>query len=168
MAECLVRLSHEKYLTVCGEIEKTVAAIYEYWSNCAEFDEVAQELWKLMRSEELDHFSQIEMLKRLTRGETIGDHALSDEHVLKLADHARNCLRDIKERPLTLQEALSMAISLEDTFMEFHAKQAFVCMDKNLEKMFGNLSRNDMEHADRLKEVYRQRFGSEPPICAPM
>lgn len=160
------KLSINRYLTICGEIEKTVALIYDYWSGIPGFDRDLKKLWVEMRDEEMDHFAQVELLRRLARGNEIGRRTLDDDNIKELAEFAKTCLDQVKKGWRSDREALLLAIHLENIFMKFHATQAFVCDQSGMAKMFNNLAANDHAHGERLRQIYLQRFCTEPPQYA--
>jgi len=149
-------LSTDKYLTLCGQIEKHVADIYGHWSIASDHDAPVKELWKQMQDEENVHYSQIEILRRMVRGCEFGTHTVSDDEILQLAEHAEQTLEFVVNNDLSMPSALSLAIKLEDKFAKFHANQAFNCEDQSLAKMFNHLSRNDQEHAERLQTALQE------------
>ena len=160
----VAKFSTNKHLTICGKIELTMAAIYKHWSRESDHDPELKALWNRMMNEEEEHYQQVELLRRLNRGNDIGRKILTDGQIERFLMYAEECLRQVLGKVTSEHDALLLAIHLEDTFMEFHASEIFRCEDEQVGSMFRVLSKNDEEHLEILKETYRERYPSDPQV----
>lgn len=147
-------LSFDKYLMLCGQIEKTVAQVYAHLSQSPEFDARTKKLWLEMKLEEDDHYAQIEMLRPLQRHADAEMKTVENGEAMEVLDYAKSVLKKISNPSLPKDVSLTLTLELEDVCKDFHASQARQLEDPRLERLFANLSSQDKLHADRLKEVF--------------
>lgn len=160
----MTNLSTARYLSACMQIEQNLGAIYRSWSQSLLFDEDLRALWKQMESEEYDHASQIDMLRRLVLGADVGGCTIDDQRVLAMVEYTRSCLAGEQNCATSVQDALNMALQLEDQFRDFHVLQAIDIKDPALRKLFSNLSRDDESHWRRIRDA-RGRSSDGQNVC---
>ncbi len=147
-----------RYLNICAEIEETVGQIYEAMAEKLPEEETLAALWRQMARDERDHAGQIRFALRLPARHVFENQDFPEEKVEVLLTRARNILHLIKERPLSVREALRLALGLEGEFLCTHVAGA-AFKDESLKKMMQALARADEGHLGLLRQYVREVLG---------
>lgn len=151
-----------RYLNICAEIEETVGQIYQAMAEKMPEDDRLATLWRQMARDERDHAGQIRFALRLPAGHVFERQDFPEEKVEVLLTRARNILQLVKERPLSVREAVRLALGLEGEFLSAHiAGVSF--KDESLKKMMQALARADEAHLGLLRQYAREVLG-EPEL----
>lgn len=153
-----------RYLNICAEIEETVGQIYEAMAEKLAEDDRLSTLWRQMACDERDHAGQIRFALRLPVLHVFEDQDFPEEKAEVLLTRARNILRLVKDRPLSVREALRLAHGLEGEFLCAHVTGA-AFKDESLKKMMQALARADEAHLGLLRQYAREVLG-EPDLAS--
>jgi hypothetical protein len=115
------------------------------------------EFWKALHEEELRHISFLvnaDIFEAL--GEQAGQLPLPAEALVERAlSIARNALEQLRKRAVTLEEALGMAVKLEDSVVEGFVGDAL--NDDGQGSPFIMLLNDTRTHADMLRNLMRRK-----------
>lgn len=151
-----------RYLNICAEIEETVGQIYEAMADKLPKEERLSDIWRQMARDERDHAGQIRFALRLPARHVFEVQDFPEEKVEVLLNRARNILQLVKERPLTVREAVRLALGLEGEFLNAHIVGASF-KEESLKKMMQALARADEAHLGLLRQYAREVLG-EPEL----
>jgi len=138
----------------CVEVEQAMAELYRLY-----MDRYPEEsaVWSTLYEEELKHIAFLvnaDIFDAL--GEQVGQLPLPSEALVERAlSMARNSLEQLRKRAVTLEEALGMAVGLEDSVVE-----QFVGDTMNNDGQgtpFIMLLDDTRSHADMLRAVMRRK-----------
>lgn len=140
-------------LRICAEIEEECAGIFWYFSGLFGHDERIAALWHNAAREEENHSSQFKLAQRLrgTGMSLIKMNADKAEHTLK---YIKSINESVRKSPTSLNEALRLAIHLEERLSKFHASELVEFSDERLCKLFTSMKTFDRKHMELLKREY--------------
>lgn len=153
MKESGEELSDQVVLDICERIELVAAEFYHYYADLFGDDADIVELWSKTAADEENHARQFELARKLRRGLVEGlkvDRVMAD----KALELISSVLKNVREHPPTLVDALHLAIRLEEHLSRFHMDCVAVYCDESSRKMFQAMMAADNGHIQRLKTVY--------------
>lgn len=160
------KLSIDRYLAACIQIEEMAAEIYRLWSNSPGKDRSLQAYWRMMEQEELAHARQIEQLRRLTHIVEIGAHTQIDGSVLNMVEYARSCVVRITFCQMPTRVALFLAIRMKERCAHFYETQSLALLDERVGKVFRKLARDDHDQSRQLQQLYEDHCEVETAQAA--
>jgi hypothetical protein len=138
----------------CVEVEQAMAELYRVFME--RFPDETY-LWKTLHEEELKHIAFLvnaDIFDSL--GEQAGQLQLPSEALVERAlSMAMNSLEQLKKRAVTLEEALGMAVQLEDSVVEEFADTAV--NNGGQQSAFIMLLNDTRSHADMLRDLMRRK-----------
>lgn len=140
-------------LRICAEIEEECAGIYWYFSGLFGHDERITALWHNAAREEENHSSQFKLAQRL-RGTGMSSIKMDADKAKRTLEYMRSINESVRNSPTSLNDALRMAIHLEERLSEFHASELVEFSDEKLCKLFASMKAFDRKHIELLKSEY--------------
>jgi rubrerythrin len=138
-------------LKTCIEVEERVGEIYQQLVNHPEADAELREIWREMADDEVRHAQRIRLVGERFEAAGVITCSLSGESVQALLKRANEIFQDARNGKLTLDEAISATVELEDAFLAVHLGFAASGNQPDLQTMFKTLAEADREHTMRLK-----------------
>ncbi|MDR3581622.1 MAG: rubrerythrin [Oryzomonas sp.] len=142
-------------LRICAEIEEECAGIYWYFSGLFGHDERIAALWHKTAREEENHSSQFKLAQRLQGSgmSAVNTDADKASHIL---GRIKSINVSVKNSPLSLHDALKLAIDIEERLSEFHASELVEFSDEKICELFASMKECDREHTEMLKREYAE------------
>ena len=139
-------------LTDCHKVEHLASRIYERLAANGNYSGAVRDALRNLAAEELDHARQIEAALQLPE-EGLG--AVSRIAWVKVDEARRlaeSMLQDVTSRPLSEEEALRLAVTIENEFLKVHLDNALHFFDQRIATLFEGLARADQGHLDALRD----------------
>jgi hypothetical protein len=154
----MVKEYQKTMLSLYIDLELKLAELYNTFA-----DKFPQEtsFFKARHEEELKHAQWIEYLKDKVEQDDVLFHEDSTRtYTLKaFLTHAQKVLDDAKENRLTLLTAISLAASMEDSYIERKAFEHFQADSTELQGVLKRLKKETEVHATELKKL-RLKYSS--------
>ncbi|WP_298036868.1 ferritin family protein [uncultured Desulfuromonas sp.] len=151
------------FLQKCVSIEETVAAIYRGFLETVPCDEELKTIWLRMAGEEDDHAAQIRLALRLPIKEAFRGQKVSMAQMEQLLNRARSILEGVRSSPPRVEDALRIAMKLEQDFLHVHIESAAEFAEDSLRRMFAALGQEDEKHKVALEGYFRKHFARKNP-----
>ncbi len=142
-------------------MERCLAELYGSWADVFADDPEAAFIFFKMSTEEKGHANLVDYQRRF---------AQQNPDVVREVDIDLTDIRSAVERVKTFREenprpsldtALSLALTLEESAAETHCKNALRQANPGMERLLGSLGGEDRQHVARLKDfVARRREGA--------
>lgn len=146
-----------RLLSMCAEIEETIATIYRTLADSPDYPQELQQLWITMACDEDDHAQQLKLAARICNDKLLKEEKLSSQRVSFLLSEARRFLSRLQKGPVRADKALQLASLLEEHFLQIHLQAAASFIDPQNQKMFQALAKGDKEHVERLQRYIDSR-----------
>ncbi len=144
----------KRLVSKCVDVEHTMAELYQAFME--RFPEDAM-FWEDLHEEEMKHIAFLvnaDIFDAL--GDDIGQLPLPAEaYVERTLASARTALEQFRKRAVPLDEALSMALKLEESVVEAFVSEAME--SENNESPFATLLSDTRTHADKLRNLMRRK-----------
>ncbi|GFO69496.1 hypothetical protein GMLC_30750 [Geomonas limicola] len=144
----------------CAQIELKCAQVYQRFAQMhAEFPEI-QTLWFKTAREEEAHAAQFKMLAKLKRSDVVG-LSVNDTDTQAALEAMDRLLERMRTGYLDPEQALMLAIKLENQAGKFHSNSVVICRDPELKKLLDAMMGHDQDHESALvkalAEIKRRR-----------
>lgn len=150
------------YFSKCIAIERTIEAIYLYWSELDCYSPERREMWAKLSQDEEGHALDLEFASRLAAKNEIAAVNLDVSVLDKLQGHLNDLLVKIKKQPFTDAQAVKEAVDVEAQTMCVHARTALLFSDPELKRLFSVLGTYDKTHLADLAQAYSEHFDTQP------
>ena len=147
----------KKYLSLCIEIEETVARTYRQMAKSAKLPNELKTLLQTMAEEEDDHAMQLRFALRFPAGAAMVDKPYDRTAAQNLLNRAKELYKKTCQHECDLNQAIETGIELEEDFCQAHIGNSMEFRDENLKKMFAALAQDDKIHSQKLLDA-RTRF----------
>lgn len=141
------------FLRDCCRIEELAGLIYQRLAGESAYAPEVRTLFNRLAGEELDHARQFDLLLQGTAPEIEGGKRISWERVDTALQLAEEMLASLDSRRLEEEEALRLAVRMEQEFIRVHVHNAVHFHNPRLAALFEELGRQDEAHLDRLRQV---------------
>jgi rubrerythrin len=148
-------ISDTQILDICCKIEETCADLYRYFSNIYADSPQISSLWEKTAKEEDSHAEHFRLAYRL-QGSGIQSLKTDINKATATLTMIQSIYETVQKSPPTLKEALQFAINLELTISEYHMNTLAAFEDKNLERLFSSMMKNDKDHVLMLENAYKK------------
>jgi rubrerythrin len=150
-------ISDTQILDICCKIEETCADLYRYFSKIYADAPQISALWEKTAKEEDSHAEHFRLASRL-QGYGIQTLKTDRNKATTILTKIQSIYENVQKSPPTLKDALLFAIKLELNISEYHMDTLAAFEDKNLERLFTSMMKNDKEHVPMLEKVYKELF----------
>lgn len=140
------------FLSECRKIEETAGRIYHLLAEEPAYAERVREVFRQLGQDERAHARNIDLVLQA------GDHQLDAyptlawEKLGEAADLAAQLLRRAERGGMDEETALRTAVDLEQEFVRVHVQNAVNLSNRKLAALFDQLSKEDEQHVDRLRQ----------------
>lgn len=150
------------FFSKCIDIERTIEAIYLYWSELDCYSPERREMWAKLSQDEEGHALDLEFASRLAAKNDIAAVSIDVSVLDKLQGHLNDLLVKIKKQPFTDAQAVKVAVDVEAQTMCVHARTALLFSDPELKRLFASLGTYDEKHLAGLTQAYNDHFSAQP------
>jgi rubrerythrin len=149
------------------DMERVLGRLYLWFSEIFAADPGAVALFYRMSLEEKAHASTIQYLKRVVRRDPklFQDVEVDFEEVQAICARASAILE--KSVTMTLEKALKLALSLEESSAEYHYRNAILYANPDLAALMKSLASADKQHLMGLRDFARA-MGYERLLAKPL
>lgn len=141
-------------MEICETIEISCSELYHYFSNLFRQEREMLLLWLKMAMEDENHAKQFALLSKLRRHNVIESlHVeLVDAEVTLI--YVQSLIEKVRSQPPTLEEALRLAINLEQKLVKFQMENVVTFSDESCERSFLAMASAGNTHLEALQETY--------------
>ncbi|MDA8414226.1 MAG: hypothetical protein M0023_10630 [Desulfobacteraceae bacterium] len=152
-------ISEQLLLEKCREIELLCKELYDYFAELYAGNNEAARLWIKTADEEQNHAEQFTMALRLFRRLPCLV-TVDPQRVDSIISQLKTVIRKVKQDPPVLQDALCLAIKMENYLTELHLGCVALFVDKSLNDLFSAMMASDDEHIASLQAAYDRLAGN--------
>ena len=156
-------MTGSEYIRQMVEVELLVGELYEYFSVKFRDTDRAEEFWKRLAVEEKEHAAKL--MEPLPESVTDQLTELAPEDPLHLAAaliELQRMLKTSRDKPLTIQAAISLAFGIEFSLAEKHVLIRPASSDPRWSDLISDLIVADTAHVERIR-----LFGHEHQVYLP-
>jgi rubrerythrin len=150
-------VSETHILDICCKVEETCADLYRYFSRIYADSPQISVLWEKTAKEEDSHAEHFRLASRL-KGSGIQSLKSDMYNVAVLLKKIQTIYASVQKSPPPLKEALKFAIKLEESMADYHMDTIASFEDKDLERLFASMMKNDKDHIVMLEQAYKELF----------
>jgi len=136
----------------CAKIESLTAHIYQQMAGQSGFCDKVRETFARLAEDEREHAAQLEMVLQFPEEKLDMVKRISWEKVAEGLDKILAIGRDLESFASSEEDALKMAIDLENRFINIHLNNAVHFSEPRVAELFEHLGRGDEAHLCTLKE----------------
>ncbi len=152
----------KELLNTCAKIERAVSDLYFQFEQLYAATPQLSTLWHKTALEELSHEQQFLLASRLYSSQLTPDGSISVERLNKILDAVRGVHDKILQAPPSPEQALKLAISLEEQLVETHLKAVLCFDDQSVNRLFQAMMAADHEHVAALQKFLATGELTEP------
>lgn len=142
-------LSVRDFLDTCAQLEACVAELYYLFADQTAHNPELSALWRKSALEEENHRHQFIFAARLEKNTSI--KLLLDARQADLAlESLTNLISRVRQNPPEWQEALKLAIRMEEKLARFHSDTAITFADDSFNSLFKAMMAHDEQHVQSL------------------
>lgn len=142
----------QELLMLCARIERAVSDLYFLFQEIFADHPQSALLWQKTAQEELNHEQQFLMAARLYAGQLAPDASVDLERLQKVLQGVLTVIERSKTSRPSIEQALRLAINLEEQLVETHLKAVLRFNDESVNRLFKAMMAADQEHVEALKK----------------
>lgn len=146
-------------LHTCAEIEETLGKVYDIFADVYQDHHTISQIFKKTAQEERNHEYQIRLAIR-SFTPTIESMALTSAVAQEHLSLVRDLLEKLKHTLPGIEEALDLAIKLEDISARFHLDAAAHFSDPSSVRLFKAMMSADENHVAALEFALKELRGT--------
>lgn len=150
-------------LEVCRAIELARAQLFHFFADQFKGDRESLLLWLKTAMEEENHARLFTLVAKLRSHGIIESIRIDLEEAEAALKHVRSLLRKAKKNPPSHQEALLMAITLENRFHGIMVEEVITFAHDSYAKLFLPITRSDVRHLETLQQAYDRSVAQPLP-----
>lgn len=143
-------------LEVCMNVELACAELYHYFAELFKDDRPSLLLWLKTAMEEENHARLFTLVGKLRRNNIIESIHIELVEVEVSLLYVRSLIDKLKKSPPTKEEALRIALDLEEKLDRFMMGNVIKFVDKSYERSFLAITNSDSRHLESLQEAYER------------
>ncbi len=148
------------FLNDCHQIELLACEIYRTLAVGSGYADEVRDLFRRLAADELDHARQIDLALHAPEAWSRSVSRIAGGLIGELLKQVTLMMKDVSLRHLSEEEALRLALELEQKFVKVHLDNAVHFKEPRMAALFQPLSRSDEEHVDTLR-IFLSRWQSE-------
>lgn len=142
-------------LEICRDIEVCASELYYYYAEIYQDIPEISQLWKKTAQEEDNHAYQFELALKLCRKDIVQSVAVDIRTAQTILDKLKSLNATAKKIKPSIDDALNLAIRLEEKLSEYHLTSTVQFNDDAHKKLFDSMMKNDRGHVETLKCAYQ-------------
>lgn len=141
----------QKILSACHRIEQIAARIYHLQSQNPTYAAQVRQLFGQLSDDEKAHARNLDLLQQADRQDVAAHLAVSWDKIQQAVALAERYLAITEQGAVDEEQALRMAVDMEQRLIKVHAHQVVHLQNRKLAALFERLGKEDQTHIDRLK-----------------
>lgn len=140
------------FLADCIRIETLASKIYQNFADNTTFAKEVRKVFQQLSDDERAHARHIDLVLQGDEKEVDAIPMISGEKIGHGVALAESLLEKVEGERLEEEEALKLAVTLENQFLKVHVNNALHFNNKKLDNLFSQLNSEDEAHIKTLKE----------------
>ena len=138
-------------LIECYKIEKLAEKVYMQFADNPAYSKAVSETFMEMATEEREHARIIDMFMQTPEHELDATPSLTKDQMDEMLRLAKGLLVCAEKSDLSANEAMKLALQVEEQLVQAHANNALSPGSPKLTAFFADLSQYDRDHIDKLQ-----------------
>ncbi|NJC87067.1 MAG: hypothetical protein FIB02_00800 [Desulfuromonas sp.] len=151
------------FLSDCHKIETLAGEIYQRLAVDAAYAPEVRSVFQKLGGDERAHARQIDLVMQAPEKELDAVGKIAWESIDAAVQLAEGMVRALDHRCLGEEEALRLAVEMEQQFVKVHVNNAMHFYNQRLAALFAGLGAHDQEHLDRLRECLKWWHSERKP-----
>lgn len=140
------------FLSDCHKIETLAGEIYERLATDSAYAPEVRNVFEKLGNDERSHARDIDMVLQIPEYELKAGQKVSWDIVDAAVKLAERFVATINRGRLNEEQALRLAVEMEQQFVKVHVHNAMHFYNERIEALFEDLGKHDRAHLDRLRE----------------
>ncbi|MCX7770498.1 MAG: hypothetical protein N2202_05385 [Proteobacteria bacterium] len=142
-------------LNICKKMEFLMARLYEHFSEVFKDDEELYKLWRKMVIEEENHVKHFELAMKVS-SDVIENLSIDKRELTERYTKIQEIIDEVRKKMISLDEAIDLAISLEENFEDIHVSMISKFKNPSYKKLFSSMKSCDEAHIEILKQIEKK------------
>jgi len=143
------------FLVDCSRIETLVSKIYQHLANDKTFAKEVSKVFQKLSEDERAHARHIDLVLQADEKEVAATPLITWEKINHGVLLAESTLQKVKRERLNEEDALRLAVSLEQQFLKIHVNNTLKFHNQKLADLFDKLGSEDEAHLNTLKDCLK-------------
>jgi len=152
-----------KFLSECGMIENIASDLYQRLSENKSYDGKVREVFQQLAKDEKAHARHIDLILQASEQEIDATEMISGEKLKEAFTLAERMVQTVEREALSEENALRLAVLMEQQFMKVHVNNALFFRNQKLAELFNKLGSEDEAHLNTLKECLKWWHAERKP-----
>ncbi|MHB8709558.1 MAG: ferritin family protein [Desulfuromonadales bacterium] len=141
-----------RFLSDCHKIENLAGEMYQRLAIDGSYAPEVRQLFHLLSKDERTHARELDLAMQVPKLELDAVGYVSREILDAALRLAEEMVRTLDSRRLSEEEALRLAVAMEQQFLKVHVNNAVHFYNKKVAALFDELGRQDQVYLDRLRK----------------
>ena len=143
------------FLIDCIRIETLASKTYQLLANNKAYAKEVCKVFQKLSDDELAHARLIDLVLQANEKDIEATPMISGEKISHGVNLAESVLQKVERKRLNEEDALRLAVSLEQQFLKVHVNNAVHFHNLKLAELFNKLGSEDEAHLNTLKECLK-------------
>lgn len=139
-------------LTDCKRIEALAGKIYQHLADDEAYAVEVRKTFQKLSDDERAHARHIDLVLQGNEAEVDATQVIAGEKIGHAVTLAESFLQAVERNELNEENALRLAVDMEQRFVKVHVQNALHFHNQKLAEIFNELGREDEVHLQTLKE----------------
>ncbi len=143
------------FLIDCRRIETLASKIYQHLANNKAYAKEVRKVFQKLSDDERAHARHIDLMLPSDEKEVAATPIIAWEKISHGVTLAESRLQKVERERLSEEEALRLAVDLEQQFLKVHINNALHIHNQKLADLFNKLGSEDEDHLNTLKDCLK-------------
>jgi len=143
------------YLVDCKRIEEIVSTIYQQLATDKTYHSQVREVFQNLSDDEKAHMRHIDLVLQANDKDIDANEMIAGDKLRNALALVEHLFQKVQKENLNEEDALRLAVEMEQQFLKVHVDNAIYFRDKKLSELFKELGSEDEAHLNTLKECLR-------------
>ena len=143
------------YLSDCRRIEEIAGTIYQHLAAEKTYHDKVRELFRKLGDDEREHTHHIDLVLQANDKDIATLKMIAGEKLNEVLELAEHLLEKVQQEELEEEDALRLAVQMEQQFVKVHADNSVYFRDRELSSLFSKLGSEDEAHLNTLKDCLK-------------
>ena len=143
------------FLIDCIRVETLASKTYQLLANNKAYAKEVCKVFQKLSDDELAHARLIDLVLQANEKDIEATPMISGEKISHGVNFAESVLQKVERERPSEEDALRLAVSLEQQFMKVHVNNAVHFHNLKLAELFNKLGSEDEAHLNTLKECLK-------------
>jgi rubrerythrin len=143
------------FLIDCIRIETLASKTYQLLANNKAYAKEVCKVFQKLSDDEREHARHIDLVLQANEKDIEATPMISGEKISHGVNLAESVLQKVERERLSEEDALRLAVSLEQQFLKVHVNNAVHFHNLKLAELFNKLGSEDEAHLNTLKECLK-------------